>query len=182
MTNTEFNELQIDDYNINARPTCINNGCNTLCMNDNTQKSGLKEWKPLCCHCYDVACGRKNKKTGKPMQYKRGVTPFKKNKCENTEGFIKGPNGQIIPYKCITHCDDAPAGTTSITELDHIDGNHDNNVPSNIQELCGPCHRYKSKMCGDYAKKPRLDLHEKLMGSWGAFKGIFEMEQKTIIS
>ena len=34
-------------------------------------------------------------------------------------------------------------------QLDHIDGNHYNNVPDNIQTLCKNCHSYKTKINGD---------------------------------
>jgi hypothetical protein len=29
-------------------------------------------------------------------------------------------------------------------DVDHIDGNHDNNDPSNLQTLCANCHRLKT--------------------------------------
>lgn len=34
--------------------------------------------------------------------------------------------------------------------LDHIDGDHDNNSPANLQALCANCHAYKTATNGDY--------------------------------
>lgn len=35
-------------------------------------------------------------------------------------------------------------------DVDHIDGNHSNNEPDNLQTLCANCHRLKSKHNGDF--------------------------------
>jgi len=34
-------------------------------------------------------------------------------------------------------------------DVDHIDGNHNNNEPSNLQTLCANCHRLKTKLQKD---------------------------------
>jgi 5-methylcytosine-specific restriction endonuclease McrA len=39
--------------------------------------------------------------------------------------------------------------------VDHDDGNHRNNHPSNLVTLCGRCHHRKSKAQGDYQPIPR---------------------------
>lgn len=36
-------------------------------------------------------------------------------------------------------------------DVDHIDGNHSNNDPSNLQTLCANCHRLKTKLNQDGA-------------------------------
>ncbi|QHZ60024.1 hypothetical protein PJKIFABJ_00088 [Pseudomonas phage PE09] len=35
-------------------------------------------------------------------------------------------------------------------DVDHIDGNHFNNDPSNLQTLCANCHRLKTFLNGEY--------------------------------
>lgn len=35
-------------------------------------------------------------------------------------------------------------------DVDHIDGNHSNNDPANLQTLCANCHRLKTKLNDDY--------------------------------
>lgn len=34
-------------------------------------------------------------------------------------------------------------------DVDHIDGDHSNSEPSNLQTLCANCHRLKTKLNGD---------------------------------
>ena len=46
--------------------------------------------------------------------------------------------------------------------MDHIDGNRENNIESNIQTLCKVCHSYKGHMNNDYKKnKNKLTINEK---------------------
>lgn len=35
-------------------------------------------------------------------------------------------------------------------DIDHIDGNHNNNSPENLQSLCANCHRLKTFNCRDW--------------------------------
>lgn len=37
-------------------------------------------------------------------------------------------------------------------DVDHIDGNHENNDPDNLQTLCANCHRLKTFLNKDYKK------------------------------
>lgn len=56
-------------------------------------------------------------------------TKFKKDYCEEC-GFIAVHRVQL--------------------DVDHIDGNHQNNNPSNLQTLCANCHRLKTQMSNDH--------------------------------
>jgi 5-methylcytosine-specific restriction endonuclease McrA len=38
-------------------------------------------------------------------------------------------------------------------DVDHIDGNHNNNNPENLQTLCANCHRLKTFLNKDYLKQ-----------------------------
>ena len=40
----------------------------------------------------------------------------------------------------------------SVLEVDHLDGNHNNNEPENLKTKCLMCHRIKTIISGDYAK------------------------------
>ena len=42
-------------------------------------------------------------------------------------------------------------------DVDHIDGNHNNNEVSNLQTLCANCHRLKTHVNNDYQPN-RIDL------------------------
>lgn len=37
-------------------------------------------------------------------------------------------------------------------DIDHIDGDHHNNDPANLQTLCANCHRLKTHVARDYAQ------------------------------
>lgn len=49
---------------------------------------------------------------------------------------------------CCAHCGFV-ALHPSQYDVDHIDGNHANNDPSNLQTLCANCHRLKTVLAGD---------------------------------
>ena len=53
-----------------------------------------------------------------------------------------------------THCE--KCGFVAVDpcqlDVDHIDGNHKNNDPSNLQTLCANCHRLKTVKNKDYLK------------------------------
>ncbi len=41
-------------------------------------------------------------------------------------------------------------------DIDHIDGNRQNNSPDNLQTLCANCHRLKTKLNQDWKKNETL--------------------------
>lgn len=51
-----------------------------------------------------------------------------------------------------THCERCGFEPEHIAQLevDHIDGNHANNEPGNLQTLCANCHRLKTMLNGDH--------------------------------
>ena len=109
-------------------PKCLNIGCD----NDVAISYGTKE-KPItlrsvCRKCHIAGY------TGKILP---NITPVKKSYCENGDGRLGFPCTYNILFP-------------GQLEMDHIDGNHRNNIPSNIQTLCKNCHAYKSKINGDH--------------------------------
>lgn len=89
--------------------------------------------RPTCKNCKINLCeyNYKDKKTGK-IRYRslcKNCNPkfvwkqYKKNYCEQC-GFIPEHQCQL--------------------DVDHIDGNHDNNLENNYQTLCANCHRLKT--------------------------------------
>ena len=40
-------------------------------------------------------------------------------------------------------------------DVDHIDGNSDNNDPSNLQTLCANCHRLKTRLYWDFFRNKK---------------------------
>ena len=65
-----------------------------------------------------------------------GVTPHKKDYCENIDGRLG--------FKCTATIIDGCQ-----LELDHIDGDRWHNVPKNAQTFCSNCHSIKTKFHGD---------------------------------
>lgn len=80
---------------------------------------------PYCRPCkkklYGNGCKEKQKK--RVALAKRPYTRYKKNSCEEC-GFIPVHSCQL--------------------DVDHKDGDHHNNDPTNLQTLCANCHRLKT--------------------------------------
>ena len=113
-----------------TRPTCINHGCFKLVAN-----SG-KRWRPVCDSCHRAGYGAK--------EFARGVTPFRTGKCSNIDKHLGFP--------CYIDWERVGKDQAKIkTHIDHKDGNHLNNVLSNVEELCETCHSEKGMRSGDYS-------------------------------
>ncbi len=78
---------------------------------------------------------KKGSSRSRTLSAKRKAKPYKKYKkdyCE-TCGFVAQHSVQL--------------------DVDHIDGNHTNNDPTNLQTLCSNCHRLKTYINKDYIKQ-----------------------------
>ena len=136
-------------YEDPLRPVCVNIGCFDLVHNQ-FYRDGKPFYRSVCAHCHDA--GRK----GSTTTYKEGVTPVKKDYCENYKG-------ELYPdFPCPTAHDKTKInmeGETGVLpsemlDQDHIDGDHYNNVEENIQTLCkGGCHVYKTNLNGDHQSR-----------------------------
>ena len=91
-------------------PTCVNDGCS-----NNVQ---VREWKywSFKSECSTCATARKKGRTV------AGVTRHKKAYCENHDGHL----GWLCPVNEWT-------GFENSLDLDHLDGNHYNNIPDNVK-------------------------------------------------
>lgn len=83
------------------------------------------------------------------LNSKHRYRQFRKDYCENIDGRLDGN----------------PCTTTIILlaqlDVDHIDGNPDNNDESNLQTLCKCCHTYKTLTNKDYSTPGRRKLRIK---------------------
>ena len=126
------------------RPKCVNKDCDCEVHLIKYGDNGKPLYRSVCSNCHYANIGYKNYK------YKQGVTPIKKDYCENYFD-------ERLGRPCPTQHDKTKinmVGETGVLpsrdlHLDHIDGDHYNNVPENIQTLCSADHTYKTKIHGD---------------------------------
>ena len=126
--------MVVIDKNGDARPTCINIGCDLLATSSGRRWTGKVRYRPYCGRCHQAAGGRKT--------YAEGVTPVKKDFCENKDNRLG--------FKCVTN---GKKLDSCMLDLDHIDGNHIHNVPENIQTLCKCCHAKKGLIQGNFLRE-----------------------------
>ena len=114
-------------------PKCVNPGCNRPVM--------VRDWKNWsikseCGTCYKA---RVSGFFGPAMV---GITIHKKEYCENIDGHLgwKCP----VPSKAWKKLD-----LLNALDLEHLDGDHFNNVPSNVETICKLCHGKKSILNND---------------------------------
>ena len=117
-------------------PTCVSIGCDKNVM--------VRDWKY---YSFKHLCSDCSKRIRKGLPPREGVTFLKKDYCENRDGRLG--------FKCPVREDfEFPI---SVLHGDHINGNHDDNRPENVQTLCCICHHLKGLGSGDFesARKGR---------------------------
>lgn len=110
------------------RPTCMNTGCSKLVHEVKKHKNRTVKYRYNCDRC---------RRLSREELIKIGIIQTKKDYCENRDGRLG--------FKCTTTIVDE-----SQLQLDHIDGNRENNTPENAQTFCADCHAVKTKRCGDH--------------------------------
>lgn len=133
------------------KPTCLNINCNEPVHLIKYRDYKYPIYRSVCLRCHHANIEFRN------VKYKQGVKLVKLDYCENyTHKRIKGiPESDWKP--CSTQHDKSKINKFQETgvlpsrdlHIDHIDGNHYNNVPENVQTLCSCCHSYKTKIAGD---------------------------------
>jgi len=124
-----------------TRPTCINLGCSEPVVYSHRSSTGIPRYRIHCSHCQRASYRR--------HPHRPGVTPYKRGRCVNSDGRLGFP--------CPTRFELLPNWATGTTEVDHIDGDRNNNNPGNLQELCPLCHQLKGQQNRDFAR--RLTKH-----------------------
>lgn len=107
------------------RPLCIL--CHIrLCKKNGISTNGFQKYEKYCHHCGKIVYNTRVGHNGRGRKY----ALHKKQNCERC-GFIPIHLCQL--------------------DVDHIDGNRNNDDPINLQTLCANCHRLET-----YNKKVRL--------------------------
>jgi len=114
-------------------PTCVNDGCDNPVV--------VREWKNWS---FKSECSRCQTDRKKGL-IREGVTIHKKTYCENIDGHLG--------FKCpVPSKEDWVGFEIGCFDLDHIDGDHFNNVPENVKTYCRICHIRKSIESGDCSR------------------------------
>lgn len=132
--NIVWNEpYRFPDEGRTFRPQCINHGCFNLValFRGVIGIEKGRENRTVCSPCHEASYGKK------PLR--SGIVPHKKDYCENIDGHLG--------FQCTS-----TIHGSWVLELDHKDGNHLHNLPSNVETLCKICHSQKSRLAGDYKK------------------------------
>lgn len=119
---------------LDFRPVCINHGCNNPVMAGSRRVSGKQQWRVHCSRCQRASYGA--------TTHVAGVTPFKTGVCSNTDGHLG--------FACAIDYEKA-TWAIGITEVDHKNGNSNDNRLENLDELCPMCHKRKGRLAGDHS-------------------------------
>lgn len=112
----------------NQLPKCVNQGCD--------RKVTVRDWKNWS---FKSECSRCATARIKGIEIP-GIIRHKKTYCENIDGHLG--------WKCPVP-KSAWKNFQSALDIEHIDGDHQNNTPENVETICKICHTRKSLLSGD---------------------------------
>ena len=118
----------------NKIPTCVNQGCNNDVI--------VRDWKY---YSFKHMCSDCTSRLQQNLPARNGVKFNKKNYCENKDGRL----GFECPVNPVW---DFP---NSVLHGDHINGDHEDNRPENLQTLCSICHHLKGLHSGDFVSSKK---------------------------
>ena len=107
---------------------------------DETLRTGI------CSLCGSVRIRLRDKKNKTASSRWRCETVYK----EKMQRY-RAPHHAYRKEVC-EHCGFEPVHISQL-DVDHIDGNNQNNDPSNLQTLCANCHRLKTHLNKDWEKR-----------------------------
>ena len=113
----------------NKIPTCVNQGCNNNVI--------VRDWKY---YSFKHVCSNCKSQQQKGLPMRPGDRSYKKRYCQNKDGRL----GFVCP---VSNEFQFP---NNVLHGDHIDGDHENNNPQNLQTLCSICHHIKGHKSGDF--------------------------------
>lgn len=105
---------------------------------------------PVCSGHY-----RNSPKSG----YKKKSSKGLRNYCANHDGSVLN---ELCHFNKEARHNQKIILSDKLVDWDHIDGNHDNNDPSNLQPLCKVCHGIKTERNQDIQNTKRRKIIEQL--------------------
>lgn len=138
---------QKKDFGI--RPKCIIDGCERCGQfMGSYRKDGTPLFRKYCTpHHYQRQAEKKGLTITQWANSFHEYRKYRKDYCENVDGRL----GFICTASIVWE---------GMLDVDHIDGNPENNTEENTQTLCKCCHAYKTNIYRDYATAGRKTLKE----------------------
>lgn len=122
MTTVKAKTNTVVEYLKCGRPKCIEPECNNPGQHmGRYRKDGSTIYRKQCAAHHALR-----------FKLEGGYRIFKKKLCENIDGRLG--------FKCTTTILDR-----CMLDVDHIDKNHRNDNPENLQTLCSCCHNFKTR-------------------------------------
>jgi hypothetical protein len=135
--------------------------CNRSCSASFNNKGKRRHGNPpnLCLECNSPTSSYKEKycciKCQQGHRYKTIYIPNILNGNTTSSVTLKKYLSEINGYKCV-NCSLTSWLNSKITlQLDHIDGNSDNNFPNNLRLLCPNCHSQTETYKGGNKNNPK---------------------------
>ena len=148
---------------------CIEEGCNQQGQNMGKSyvKGPMKDMpmrRKRCGTCHGKHTAKKHglkrmsqvvaKNAGKTeTQYRNQwhkYLKYRKTYCENVDGRLGFICNSVLPTPEMLKAAGIPWEPIQFLEVDHIDGNSENQDPLNLQTLCKCCHMIKGAQNGDH--------------------------------
>lgn len=97
-----------------------------------------------------LGCGRLQRKKGTDTQG-RPIYRALCDRCHRERHGIARDSREYVAHKgpICEECGFVPVHPCQL-DVDHIDGNHENDNPANLKTLCANCHRLKTFQSGDW--------------------------------
>lgn len=108
-------------------PSTVRGFC-VKCGNNPQKRLGKLKFRPLCSQCDKREYSLESSKKSKRKYLKKKRRPYREH----------------VGTHCTT-CGFKPQHICQL-DVDHIDGNHENNSIENLQTLCANCHRLKTHL------------------------------------
>lgn len=148
----EYPKYRRSNWIKELHPEATDNYCCGSCHANNTARvHGVKSAKHLTAQRMGMSL----------TEYQNRYHPYlryRKNYCENTDGRL----GYVCNFVPPTPQELIDMGLDPTfmgwLQVDHIDGNPENNVESNLQTLCACCHNIKTYTNKDYATIGRATI------------------------